>query len=127
MDTATAYIYFFPNEEVEGSLTQGIVENRMLERNTGRRAVYEAPADWTIYLALNVGNLNGYINVRSSVVDFEDEDEPKLDNEWLPTSNYFITKEEKDTLRREEDAEAQRLYEEEMARLQELEAAEAER
>jgi len=82
MSTSTAYIYLFPNERIIGSETQGIVENGLIYTNTGSQAFYEAPADWTIYIVLNIGNTNGYINILSSLVDYEDEDEALFSDEW---------------------------------------------
>ena len=98
MDAATAYIYLFPNSQDEDSTTHGIVENKLVYKNSGSRKVYSAPADWTIYMALNIGNINGYINVMSSIVDYEESDYELFYNEWLPTSNYFMTREDKERI-----------------------------
>jgi hypothetical protein len=56
-----------PNSFTTAHTTQGVLENNQIDARVKTGSIFEAPADWTIYLVYNKGNAAGTIRLTSSV------------------------------------------------------------
>ena len=117
---ASVYLYMMPNKfSKEASNTIGIVENNQIKAKV-ESGSYEVPTDWTVYIAYNVGYLDGNIEIKSWAEEYTAIDKTKIDGDWQPTGTYFITQEELDQIAAEQAAmeEEARLELEEQQRIQ---------
>ena len=114
---ASVYIYMMPNNfNKETSDTIGIVENNQIKAKV-ETGSFEVPSDWTIFIAYNVGYLDGFINVKSWAEEYTKSDKQWI-SEWAPTGTYYVDEEEIARLQAEREA----LAEEERLEQERLEA-----
>jgi hypothetical protein len=64
---ANVYVYKMPNSFTTSHTTQGVLENNQIDARVQSGSIFEAPADWTIYLIYNKYNDAGKIKLTSSV------------------------------------------------------------
>ena len=62
------------------------------------------PTDWTMYLAYNIGYLQGNIKVRSWAERYTKDDLTMINDVWQPTGTYYIDAEEVARLKAEQEA-----------------------
>lgn len=53
---------------------------------------YEAPSDWVIYINYNSFVYDGSVLISSEVVEFDEDDISKINDEWQPTGTFYINK-----------------------------------
>ena len=79
---ASVYLYMMPNKfSKEASDTIGIVENNQIKAKV-ESGSYEVPTDWTIYIAYNVGYLDGNIDIKSWAEEYTAKDKTKINGDW---------------------------------------------
>ena len=90
---ASVYVYMMPNNfNKEASDTIGIVENNEIKAKV-ESASYEVPSDWTVFVAYNVGYLDGAITIKSWAEEYTKADKQWI-TEWAPTGTFYVDEEE---------------------------------
>lgn len=101
---ASIYVYMMPNNfNTEVYNTVGILENNQIFAKV-EKGTYEVPTDWTIYVAYNVGYLDGSIKVKTWAEEYTSADKTKIKDAWAPTGTYYIDEEELARLQAEKEA-----------------------
>lgn len=65
------------------------MENNQIDARVQSGSIFEAPADWTIYLIYNKRNDAGQIRLTSSVQKYTKYDLVFLDHAWKPTKTKY--------------------------------------